>query len=72
MKLLVHFAELFVSDVCVDLCSANVGVTEEHLHGAKIGTVLQKICRKAVTNHVRSNLLRDTSLHTVVFDNTLN
>jgi hypothetical protein len=52
MMRLVHAAQPLARDVRVDLRRREVGVTEHHLHGAKIRAAFQKMGRKAVTKDV--------------------
>lgn len=39
MKLLMHFLEVLIGDVSVDLCGRNISVAEHGLYGADVGTV---------------------------------
>lgn len=48
MKFFVDFAQLFVSDVGVDLGGGNVGMTEHHLDTADVCTVGKEISRERV------------------------
>lgn len=57
MKLLVHFTELFVGDVGVDLGGGDIGVAEHHLHTADVGAIGEEIGRKGVAKHMGSDFL---------------
>ncbi len=37
----VYLSEMFVGDVCVHLRRCDIGVTEECLHAAQVGAVLE-------------------------------
>src|SRR4051812_41183776 len=67
MELLVDALELAISDVSVDLSSADTRMAQEELDGTQIGAVMQKICSKRMTNNVRSDFLRYTGFHSPVF-----
>lgn len=59
-------AEVLVGDVGVDLRRLNICVPEERLDRAEVGAVLEEVGREGVTYDVRRDLLRDTSLNSVV------
>ena len=41
MKFLVNVTEMFIGDVSVNLCGADVGVAEDGLDGAEVGAVAE-------------------------------
>ena len=45
--------------VRVDLRGRKVGVTEQHLHDAQVGAMIQQVRGKGVTQRVRRQLLVD-------------
>ena len=45
-------------DMCIDLCGANVGVTEQFLHHPQIRPALQKVGRKGVPQHVGMDMAK--------------
>ena len=59
-------AEAFVGEVRVDLGGRDLGVAEEHLHGAEVGAGLQEVGRKGVAQAVRRDFFRDAG-HTRIF-----
>lgn len=58
-----NFFESLVRKVGVDLRGRNTRVPKHFLHGPDICTVLQKFCRKGVTERVWCHLLHDACSH---------
>ena len=71
MERLVHFAQLFVGEVRVDLRGGDVRVAEELLHGAEVGTVYEEIGGEAVAQEVRVDVVRDAGLFGARLDEAL-
>ena len=72
MKVFVDFAELFVSNVRVNLRGGDGGVTEEGLDGAQVGAVGKQIGGETMADDMRRHFFGDTGLDGVVFNNSLN
>ena len=49
MMLAVQLFQALTSHVCVDLCSRQITMTQEHLHHAQIGAVIEQMCSKRVS-----------------------
>ena len=62
MKLAMHGFQSLLIDVGVDLGRRNVGVAEHFLNDAKIGAVPQQMCREAVPQKMRVNVLFKSGL----------
>lgn len=45
--------QTFARDVCVDGGGRNVGMAEQHLHGAQVGAVIEQVRRERVPQGVR-------------------
>ena len=56
MESAMDFPQPAVSDVSIDFGSADVGVTEQFLDDAQIGSMLQQMRREAVPEHVRRHI----------------
>ena len=56
MMLCIHALQTIESDVRVNLRCRNVGVPEDGLHRAQIGTVLHHVRRAGVPQHVRAGM----------------
>ena len=65
----VQFLHAFARDMCVDLRSGQVAVAEQHLHDTQIGAVIEKMCRKRVTQRVRGQRLLHIRFLRIPFDN---
>jgi len=47
VMLTVHLFQALASHVCVDLCSRQITVTQEHLHYAKVRAVIEQMrCKR--------------------------
>ena len=53
MCLGVGLAEAVVADVCVSLSGCHIGVTQQLLHGSKIGAAIQQMCCEGMPQRVR-------------------
>lgn len=67
-----YFFELWICQVSVNLGGGYIGMSEHFLHAAQIGAVSEEVRSKGVTQGVRCDLLGDTGLDAVFFDDTLN
>ena len=52
MILLIHFLQARVGDVRVNLRGGDVGVAEERLHAAEVGTVNKEVSSETMTKSV--------------------
>ena len=68
MEFLMHFFELRIRDMRVNLRRPQVLVPEHFLHGPQIGTVPQQIRREGVAQRVRRGIADDACLPRVLFD----
>src|SRR3989338_1950694 len=71
VKFFVDLTQMSVSDVGVDLGGADMRMTEEGLHRAKVSAVTEKVGGEAVTNNMGSYLARDTGFGGVEFQKSL-
>lgn len=71
VKRFMHFAQLPVSDVGIDLSSGDARVAEHGLDRTDVGAVHQKIRGKRVPESVRSDLLGDAGADGVFFYHSL-
>jgi hypothetical protein len=58
MKVVIEALQPLAIDVRVDLGGGNVGVAQKHLHGAKVGAVLQQVRREGMPDDVRESAAR--------------
>ena len=58
VKFLVGVSQMSVSDVRIDLCGGNVGVSEKLLDGANVGLMLNEMRCKTVAKRVRRNVFK--------------
>lgn len=65
------FAEVLVGDVGVDLGGGDVGVAEETLDGAEVGTVHKEVGGEGVAERVGSDVFGDAGGAGVFFDDAL-
>src|SRR3569833_4248841 len=68
MMLTVHLFQTLASHVCVDLCSRQITVTQEHLHYAEVRAVIEKMRGKGVSQRVRRKLFGNTGFTRVALD----
>ena len=69
MVLRMQLLEALASDVRVDGRRGDAGVTEQQLHDAKIGTVVQQMRRKRVAEHMRRQRgARDAGARCITLD----
>ncbi len=68
VKFAVDFAQTITGDVGVNFGGADVGMAEEFLDDAEVGTVLQKVGGEAVAQHVGSDVAFDASMFHPMFD----
>ena len=68
MKLLVNAGEVVGIDVGVDLGGGNVGVAEELLDDAEVGTMAKQVAGEGVSQDVRVDVLLDAGSAGNVFD----
>ena len=52
MKIFVHFPQLFVRHVSVDLGGGDVGMAKEGLDGAEVGAVGEQVGGEAVADYM--------------------
>ena len=57
-----HFAQLLVGEVRVDLRGGDIRVAEEFLHGAEVGAVYEEIGGEAVAEQVRVDVVGNPGL----------
>ena len=70
MKLLVYRSEILSVYVGVNLSGGEIGVPEHLLNRAKVGTTLQQMGGKAVTQGMRGNCLGDAGFFGRTLDDT--
>src|SRR5947208_15974149 len=68
MMLTMHVFQALPSDVRVDLCSGQITVTQQHLHHAKISTVIEQVSCERMSKRMRRQFLRDAGLARVALD----
>lgn len=68
MKFSVDALQSRVFDVRVDLGGLNAGVSQHFLNLAEVGATGQQVCREAVTQTVRADLVRDSGSVGIAFD----
>ena len=72
MKRLVHFFELFVRHVGIDLRSGDRGMAEHLLDGADVGAVCDEISREGMAQGVRMDVFHDAGFQGAMFHDALN
>lgn len=55
-------------DFCVDFGSGDLLMPEHHLDGSKVGSSLEKMCSKSVTEGVRTDLFVNARFGTISLD----
>ena len=67
-----NFLELRVGNMRIYLGGGNIGMPEQALHAAQVGTIAQQVGRKAMTQRVRRNMLGNAGFGAIALDNALN
>ena len=62
VKLLMYLSELFIGDMCINLCCRNIFVSKKLLDRAEIGTISEQGSGEGVTKGMGRNRFNDTSL----------
>ena len=68
MTLLIYVFDLLIDHVGIKLGGRNIAVAHKLLQRPKVRTVLQQMHRKAVAQGMRRDLLFDTGLGLVIFE----
>ena len=71
MKSLVHFPQLLVGNMGINLSSRDGRMAEHSLHRTDIGTVDEQICGERMTQGVRMDIFDQAGFGRVEFDDAL-
>lgn len=71
MKLFVNVSEMRVCDVRIHLCSGDVAMAQHGLDAAYVGTIHKQICRKTVSQCVRTDVFGDARQERIVCHHAL-
>ena len=69
MKLTMHSLQPLLIDMGIDLCRRYVGVTQHLLDDSQIRAVAEQMCREAVTEKVRIDVLCQSGPLCVLLNN---
>lgn len=68
MEFFMDFPKPVAGDMGVDFRGTNIGMAEQFLDDTQVGAMFQEMCRKAVPQHVRSDVALDAGPANVVFN----
>lgn len=71
LKFVVHFLEMRVGHVGVDLGSGDIAVPQHRLDRAQVGTIHQQVGSERVAQSVRGDMLGDTCRLSIFTDDSL-
>ena len=63
---------MWISNMGVDLCSADVAVAKHCLNRSEISTIHEQVCREAVTECVWTDVLGNARQQSIASDKSLN
>src|SRR3569833_3556531 len=68
MVLTVHLFQTLASHVCVDLCSRQITVTQQHLYHAQVRAMIEQMRGESVSQRMRRELFGDARFTSVTLD----